>query len=227
VLVFGPDFIRHSVVQDLVLRLHVVRIRRERWLTPDGRTVTAPVPAGITGHFGPELRRLVLLQYHQGQVTMPRLVTQLRAFGIDVSKRQVVRLLNAGNGAFLDEAREVLRAGLARPGSASMGRQATPFGRYTSARHKNRSGFCTQLGNHYFATFATTSSKSRLNFLKVLRAGYGDSVINTEALDYMRQRALAGSVVARLEADPEIGSPMRRPGTATLSGSGSRRKWWS
>jgi hypothetical protein len=31
VLVFGPDFIRHSVVQDLVLRLHVVRIRRERW----------------------------------------------------------------------------------------------------------------------------------------------------------------------------------------------------
>src|SRR3954451_2173001 len=26
------------VVQDLVLRPHVVRIRRERWLTPDGRT---------------------------------------------------------------------------------------------------------------------------------------------------------------------------------------------
>jgi hypothetical protein len=89
-----------------------VRIRRERWQTPDGRTVTAPMPPGITGHFGPELRRFVLLQYHQGQVTMPRLVTQLRAFGIDISKRQVVRLLNAGNGAFLDEARAVLRAGL-------------------------------------------------------------------------------------------------------------------
>ena len=45
------------LVQDLVLRPHVVRLRRERWLTPDGRTVTAPMPAGITGHFGPELRR--------------------------------------------------------------------------------------------------------------------------------------------------------------------------
>jgi hypothetical protein len=70
------------VVQDLVLRPHVVRIRRERWLTPDGRTVLAPMPAGVAGHFGPELRRFVLLQYHQGQVTMPRLVTQLRAIGI-------------------------------------------------------------------------------------------------------------------------------------------------
>ena len=37
------------VVQDLVLRPHVVRIRRERWLTPDGRTVLAPMPAGVAG----------------------------------------------------------------------------------------------------------------------------------------------------------------------------------
>src|SRR4051812_10172939 len=37
------------VVQDLVLRPHVVRIRRERWLTPDGDTVVAPMPTGITG----------------------------------------------------------------------------------------------------------------------------------------------------------------------------------
>src|SRR3954462_3771680 len=33
----------------LLLRPHVVRVRRERWLTPDGRTVTAPMPAGIVG----------------------------------------------------------------------------------------------------------------------------------------------------------------------------------
>jgi hypothetical protein len=84
------------LVQDLVLRPHVVRLRRERWLTPDGRTVLAPMPAGVVGHFGPELRRFVLAQYHQGRVTVPRLVDQLRAIGILVSKRQVVRLLNAG-----------------------------------------------------------------------------------------------------------------------------------
>ena len=113
------------LIQDLVLRPHVVRLRRERWLTPDGRTVTAPMPAGVVGHFGPALRRFVLAQYHQGRVTVPRLVDQLRAIGILISKRQVVRLLNAGQGAFLAEARDVLRAGLAtagwprRAGSAS------------------------------------------------------------------------------------------------------------
>lgn len=183
------------VIQDLVLRPHVVRLRRERWLTPEGETVVAPMPAGIPGHFGPELRRFVLLQYHQGQVTMPRLLTQLRAIGIDVSKRQVVRLLNAGQDAFLGEARDVLRAGLETAAWISVDD--------TGARHQLKNGFCTQVGNDHFAAFATTGSKSRLNFLEVLRAGHVDYVVNAEALDYMRQRALAGPVVARLAADPE------------------------
>jgi hypothetical protein len=66
-------------IQDLVLRPVAIRFRRERWVTPDGRTVVAPLPPGIDGHFGPELRRFVLAQYHQGRVTVPRLVTLLGA----------------------------------------------------------------------------------------------------------------------------------------------------
>jgi Transposase IS66 family len=183
------------LVQDLVLRPHVVRLRRERWLTPDGRTVVAPMPAGIVGHFGPELRRFVLFQYHQGQVTVPRLVAQLRAIGVAISKRQIVRLLNEGQGTFLDEARDVLRAGLSAVGWISVDD--------TGARHQHRNGVCTQLGNNHFAAFVTTASKSRLNFLEVLRAGYRDYVINAEALAYMRQRALAGPVIASLAEHPE------------------------
>src|SRR3954451_10531376 len=156
------------VVQDLVLRPHVVRIRRERWLTPDGQTILAPMPAGVAGHFGPELRRFVLLEYHQGQVTMPRLVSQLRAIGIVISKRQVVRLLNADTGPFVDDA--VLRAGLETAPWISVDD--------TGARHRHRNGYCTQVGNDHFAAFTTTTSKSRLNFLEVLRAGYADYVIN-------------------------------------------------
>src|SRR5258708_8548068 len=64
------------LVQDLMIRRHVVNFRREHWLTPDGKMVTAPLPASVQGHFGPELRRFVLAQYHQGQVTVPRLVTR-------------------------------------------------------------------------------------------------------------------------------------------------------
>ena len=182
-------------IQDLVLRPHVVRIRRERWLTPDGQTVTAPMPADVVGHFGPELRRFILFQYHQGQVTVPRLVVQLRSLGLAISKRQVVRLLNSGQNAFLDEARDVLRAGLATAAWISVDD--------TGARHQHQNGVCTQLGNDHFTAFATTASKSRLNFLEVLRAGYGDYVVNAEALAYMRQRGLAGPVIAKLAEHPE------------------------
>ena len=183
------------LVQDLVLRPHVVRLRRERWLTPDGRTVVAPMPAGIVGHFGPELRRFVLVQYHQGQVTVPRLAAQLRAIGVAISKRQVVRLLNGGQSTFLDEAREVLRAGLAAASWISV--------EDTGARHRHQNGVCTQLGNDHFAAFVTTTSKSRLNCREVLRAGHADYVINAEALAYMRQRALAGPVITSLAEHPE------------------------
>src|SRR3954453_13073840 len=49
-----------------------------------------------------------------------------------------------------------------------------------------------------FAWFGTTRSKSRLNFLDLLRAGHTDYVINDADLDYMRQHGLAGALVHRL-----------------------------
>jgi hypothetical protein len=183
------------VVQDLLIRPHVVNFRCERWQTANGGMMTAPLPAGISGHFGPELRRFVLAQYHQAQVTMTRLLMLLRALGIIISKRQIVRLLIAGQDGFLDEARHVLRAGLANAKWITVDD--------TGARHKAQNGFCTQIGNAHFAWFGTTGSKSRSNFLDLLRAGHGDYVINAEALAYMRQRALSGPVIARLAEHPD------------------------
>jgi transposase IS66 family protein len=139
------------LVQDLVLRTEAVRYRRERWLTPEGRLVVAPLPGGVDGHFGPELRRYVLAQYHQGQTTVPRLVAQLRAVGIAISKRQVMRLLIAGQQPFLDESQQVLRAGLASAAWITVDD--------TGARHRAVNGACTQIGNDHFAWFGTTASK--------------------------------------------------------------------
>jgi hypothetical protein len=178
------------VIQDLIIQPAAIRFRRERWLTPDGGSVVAPLPDGIDGHFGPELRRFVLAQYHQGQVTVARLVTLLNAIGIEISKRQVVRLLIDGQDRFVEEAREVLRTGLETAAWVTVDD--------TGARHKASNGFCTQIGNDRFAWFTTTGSKSRLNFLELLRAGHGDYAINAEALAYMRSHSLAGPVIRML-----------------------------
>jgi hypothetical protein len=179
-------------VQDLVLTARVVRYRRERWLTPSGETLVAPLPAGIRGHFGPELRRFVLMQYHEGQVTVQRLVRLLQAAGISISKRQVMRLLIDGQGEFFAEGREVLRAGLETAEWITVDD--------TGARHRGANAVCTQIGNDTFAWFGTTGSKSRLNFLELLRAGHTDYVVNEAALDYMREHALAGPVIQLLAA---------------------------
>jgi hypothetical protein len=177
-------------IQELEIRARVVRYRRERWLTPDGETIVAPLPANIHGHFGPELRRYVLMQYHQGQVTVERLVAQLQAIGIAISKREVMRLLIDKQDEFLDENREVLRAGLETASWITADD--------TGARHRGANAVCTEIGNDNFTWFATTASKSRVNFLGLLRAGFTDYVVNDAALAYMREHALAGAVVKTL-----------------------------
>src|ERR1019366_4794158 len=114
----------------------------------------------------------------------------------------------AGKQSFLDEARAVLRAGLQSAAWITVGD--------TGARHKAKNGFCTQIGNAHFAWFGTTFSKSRSNFLELLRAGHGDYVVNAEALAYMRQRGLPGPVIARLAEHPDRSFPDRAAWTAHL-----------
>jgi len=183
------------LVQDLVISAKATCYQRERWVTPDGRTILAPLPEGIDGHFGPELRRFVLMQYHQGQSTLPRLATFLRSVGVAISKRQLQRLLTDKQKDFVAEARDVLRAGL----------ETSPFVSVddTGARHAGKNGFCTQIGSDWFTWFGTRSSKSRLNFLDLLRAGHTDYVLNDAAYAYMRKHALSAPLIASLAAQPE------------------------
>jgi hypothetical protein len=98
-----------------VLSVHAVRYRRERWTTPAGQTIVAPPPEGTNGHFGPNLRGFVLMQYHQGQTTLPRLTALLHSVGVAISEREIQRQLTAKQDGFLAENREVLHADRRRP----------------------------------------------------------------------------------------------------------------
>jgi hypothetical protein len=102
----GSRFKGHEgvVVRELRLAPRVIRYRRQRWLTPDGRTLVAPLPAGVLARSGPELRRFVLLQHHQGQVTAERITACLNGLGLVISKRQVVRLLTTESATLAAEA---------------------------------------------------------------------------------------------------------------------------
>jgi Transposase IS66 family len=193
----GSRFKGHEpfLVQDLVISATATCYLRERWVTPDGRTILAPLPEGIDGHFGPELRRFVLMQYHQGQSTLPRLATFLGSLGVAISKRQLQRLLTDKQESFVAEAQDVLRAGLETSAFVSVDD--------TGARHAGKNGYCTQIGNDWFTWFATRASKSRLNFLDLLRAGHTDYLLNDAAYGYVRKHSLSAPLIANLAAQPE------------------------
>ncbi|MFL5188306.1 MAG: cell division protein ZapB, partial [Microvirga sp.] len=64
-------------------------------MTPEGQTLIAPLPEGITSGFGPNVRRFCLALHAQGQVTSERLTDLLNGIGLSISKREVVRLLTS------------------------------------------------------------------------------------------------------------------------------------
>jgi len=177
------------VVQDLNLNPQVTRYRRERWETPEGKTIIAKLDPGIVGGYGPNLHRLVLALHFSGQVTCERIVALLNGMGVMISKRQVVRLLTAKLEIFRAEDEAVLKAGL-------VGAYVTVDD--TGARHAGKSGYTTQIGSDTFTVFRTGPSKSRQAFLSRLCGGVALHVINDAALGYMKDRQLPQAVIDKL-----------------------------
>jgi hypothetical protein len=106
----------------------------------------------------------------------------LLEFGVDISTGQINRIIVERKDVFHSEKDEILSAGL-------------EVSRYvhvddTGARHQGRNGYCTHIGNELFAWFESTESKSRINFLTLLRGKHTDYVLNDDAFEYMAAQKL-------------------------------------
>jgi hypothetical protein len=186
------------VVQDLKIEAHNTCYRRLRYLLPNGTSQTAPLPAHVQGHFGAGLRSYVLYQHHQNGVTQPLIHEELLDLGIDISTGQIDRVLTEGHEPFHEEKDALLPA--AREVSSYF--QADD----TGARHQGKNGFTTVIANPLFASFTTTASKSRVNFLKLLRAPHEEYVWNEDALNYARSQGLSLKLRARLAGTLDKGA---------------------
>jgi hypothetical protein len=147
-------------------------------------------------HFGPTLISFILYQYYHGHVTQPLILEELEEFGVDISAGEVNRIITEGKEEFHIEKEEILQVGLAVSSYINVDD--------TGARHQGRNGYCTYIGNELFAWFESTESKSRINFLKLLRAGHSDYVLNAEALGYMAANKLPKEPLAKLTALGEV-----------------------
>lgn len=179
------------VVQDIKIEGSNTLYRVERWLTPNGKTLTGKLPADISGsHFGPNLQAFILYQYYHAIVTQPLLLEQLHEFGVDISSGHLSQIITEGKDRYHSEKDEILATGL----------EISDFIQVddTGARHDGKNGVCTFIGNDLFAYFESTDSKSRINFIELLRAGYRDYVINADALAYMASHGLGSAQLAKL-----------------------------
>jgi hypothetical protein len=171
-----------------------IRYRLQKWLTPEGDFLKGELPEHLTvmgGHFSPELVSYIQHQHHHAGVPQHLILEELHDIGIEISAGQVNRILLEKNDGFHTEKESLLRVGL----------QVSPYIQTddTNARHKGRNGYCTHVGNAWFAYFASTSSKSRINFLNILRTGHTDYVLDSYALEYMRDQRLPPKLLRNLE----------------------------
>ncbi len=180
-------------VQGLKITAFNTRYLLEQWQTPEGKIVAGKLPSEIEGHFDHILRSFILYQHHQCHVTQPLILEQLKEWDIDISACQINRILSAGKEQFHAEKDDILLAGLNSASHINVDD--------TGARHNGKNGYCTHIGNEFFAWFASTNSKSRINFLELLRAGKSDYILNDESFEYMIGAGLAQSPMALLKND--------------------------
>ena len=171
------------VVQEIEIAVKNTKYFRARYQPPEGESVVGVLPESVSGsHFGPTLRSYILDQHYQQHVPQKLLLKQLWEWGVAISSGQLNRLLIHGHERFHDEKAQVLQAGLEVSTHLNVDD--------TGARHQGKNGYCTHIGNEWFAWFSSTESKSRINFLELLRADHSDYVVDEVAREYMKHQKL-------------------------------------
>jgi hypothetical protein len=188
----GSIFIDYTdyYVQDIVFQTIITNYRRARWKTPTGEWITAKMPESVDSHFGKNLERYILFLNYGLNVTQNMIHESLLDMGLDISSGKINDILIKDKYPFHKEKELLLETGL---------EISTYFVTDdTGTRHEGQNGYCNHIGNEYFAYFTSTQSKSRINFLKILRGKHTDYILNIDALNYMTLNKLPESLIVRL-----------------------------
>ena len=191
------------VVQEVQVRAEVVCYRREAYRDPQtGRRWAAPLPAGITDHYGPQVTALALHLYYAGGMSEPRVLELLTSLGLRVSAGTRSAWLVQDVAALHAEAAAVYRAGLA---SAPFQQSDDTLTRVNGEPHHCQVG-CTPC----YTSYHTTPAKDRLTIIDALRSGQeGTYLLDDAALDWLAQvgssATLRGEVAAHLPRDTLLG----------------------
>lgn len=159
-------------VEDLNIEAVKIKYRLAVYESPSKEILRGRLPFNLNGkHFGPDLIAYCLDQYHGRCVTRPQLLEQLLGFGVEISSGELDSLLIVDKEVFHEEKVAILEAGIAHSDHLNTDD--------TGARHNGKNGVCTHIGSPLFCYFQSSFSKSRINFLEILRGRHTETRTST------------------------------------------------
>jgi hypothetical protein len=192
-----PGAIRHGttevIVQDLLVQPEIIRFVREIFLVPSsGQTITAALPDGYYGEFGPHIQALTLTLGHGANVSQPSLLTFFQDAGIVIGKGTIARWLRDDRTFWQADAQAIHQAGL-----ASTDWQATD---QTPTRVDGQNETCHVLGNPFFTVYQTRPGGTRQDVLAVLWGQEPVFRLNADALAWLEASSISRTLIAQLAA---------------------------
>jgi hypothetical protein len=153
------------VVQELVIEVRNIRYRLEEWQGPEGQWLRGKLPASVNGNSRARV----------GELRGSPAPSSARDPAVVVGA--IARIRDRNLGRPVESPADRGAGSLSRREGHGAGSGASQVSHYlqtddTGARHGGKNGYCTYIGNEFFAWFESTQSKSRVNFLSLLRAGH-------------------------------------------------------
>ena len=181
------------IVQDIEVRTNNTRFLREKYYSPsEGKTYTAPMPAGYEGEFGPVIHAQVLMLHFAGNMTHSRIHDWLTQLGIKISTGQISRWLSDDHDPFHAEAQAAYEANLAE----CPWQHIDETGTRVSGDNRHCHITSSPLGTH----FHTLDSKSRQAALQALqKQDERHYLLNEEALGLMKKWKIPDKHLGSLE----------------------------
>ena len=191
---------RPMIIQDIVFQARNTQYILEVWESPDKQErLCGQLPSYLQGtHFGSTLKSYVLYQYFSCRVPKHLIYEQLCDIGVDISTGTINNLLIKKKEGFHKEKADLLEVGK---------RYAKELRTDdTGARHLGKNGYVNCINTDYFTYFETTYSKSRINFLEILRGHLSESYrIEQVSFTYLEPYDLPQKYLRILQKSYETG----------------------
>jgi len=160
---------KSRIIQDVIIQANNISYELEIWESPDGTQRQV-------------VKAYILHQYYECCVSQPLIYSTLKDLGVKISTGQISNILIEDKELYHAEKTSLLEKAI------ELAEELRTDD--TGARHLAKNGYCNCISSDLFTYFTTSYSKSRINFLEILRMDRTDYELNQTALDYMQSEKL-------------------------------------